>query len=150
MRRSRGLAVSFLVRRNLAAASVSHTAAAELLGVSRQRFEKLLDEGLLQAGDLLALEDMAPGLIAEWLKGKFKVTPERAAGTPRDIMGELGDVMASVGVLAAETAKALEGGITHAEAQGIVRGCEAIRREVGELEGAVNAARVGPPVRSLR
>jgi plasmid maintenance system antidote protein VapI len=150
MRRTRGLAVSFLVRRKLAEASVSHTAAAEVLGVSRQRFERLLDEGLLAAGDLLALEDVAGGIVADWLKGRFKVTPERAAGTPRDIMGELGDVMASVGGLVAETTRALADGITHAEAAGIVRGCEAIRREVGELEGAVNAAVVVPPVRGLR
>jgi hypothetical protein len=149
MRRSRGLAVSFLVRRKLAEASVSHTAAAEVLGVSRQRFERLLDEGLLGAGDLLEIEGIVPGVIADWLKGKYRVTPERAPGTARDILGELGDVMAKVGALAGEATAAIADGVTPAEAAAVVKRCDEIRTEVGQLEAAVMSSVVTPLRRGM-
>jgi hypothetical protein len=144
MRRTRGLSLSFIVRQKLAEASVSHTAAADALGVSRQRFERLLDDGTLQPGDLLELEGLAPGILASWLKGRFRVTPEAAAGTPRDVLGELGDVMGRVGALTGEITGALGGGIDSVEAGRIGNVLEQVRRELGQLEAAVGAAVVVP------
>lgn len=139
-RRARGLAVSFLVRRKLAEASCSHTRAAEAIGVSRQRLEVLLDEGLLQADDLVCLEPLAPGLLGAWGSGRgLSVTPERHSGTATDILAGLAETMARIGALTSETTTALPDGIDRLEAARIGVACEQARRAVNELQARVNA-----------
>lgn len=104
-RRARGLAVSFIVRRKLAEASCSHQRAADVLGISRQRFEAVLDDGTIQADDLLELEPVAPGLVAAWAARKqLRVSPERESGTATDILTGLAEIQIRVGALTSETA----------------------------------------------
>lgn len=140
----RARAVCYLVRRLLAEASVSDTAAAAQLGRSRQRFEHQLTEGRLYLDDLLALEPLIPGLAAELLAPLgLRVIPDRAAGSVTDILAALGAVMQGAGATAATTAAALPDGIDGVEAQAIDKECRQIIAALGTLQASVAAAVVG-------
>lgn len=143
-RRARGLQVSFIVRRKLAEASCSHQRAADVLGISRQRFEQILDDGTIQADDIPILEPVAPGLIAAWAaRYDYAVTPERKTGSALDVLTGLAEIQAKVGALTSETAIAIPDGIDRREAARIGMACEQTRRAVNELQARVDAGVVG-------
>lgn len=143
-RRARGLQVAFIVRQKLAEHSISHQRAADVLGISRQRFETVLDDGTIQADDLLELEGVAPGIVAAWAARKqLRVSPERTSGTATDILTGLAETMARVGALTSETTTALPDGIDRREAARIGLACEQTRRAVTELQARVDAGVVG-------
>lgn len=143
-RRARGLQVSFIVRRKLAEASCSHQRAADVLGISRQRFEQILDDGTVQYEDIPMLETVAPGLMAACAaRHGYRVVPERESGTATDILAGLAETMARVGALTSETTAALPDGIDRREAARIGMACEQTRRAVNELQARVDASVVG-------
>lgn len=137
----RARAVAFLVRRLMAEHRVSDTDLAEKLGRSRQRVEKQLSEGRLYLDDLLVLERMLPGLMAELASPiGMRVSPDLGVGSARDLIAAIGDVIQGVGATASTTAAAMPDGIDGPEALAIGKQIRRAISALGTLEASVAAA----------
>lgn len=131
-----------LVQRVQAEASLTNTAVAEHLGISRQLYErKLHGEASFNAQEILALFQVMPLLLGE-LAAAYgqRVMPAQAAGTMESILSGLGDMMGALSRVTETTTGALPGGLDGAEATRIEGACKQLVREIGEFQAAVAAS----------
>lgn len=145
-RRRRAQALEVVVRRLQSESAVSWETIADALGISRTALMKALERGLLRASDLVILDALLPGVLAELARGRGqRLLPDvTSRATQEDVLQAATATLGQAADVVRETTKALAGGISDGEARLIGREiCEA-REAMNELEARVEAAVVTP------
>ncbi len=146
-----------VVRRLMVDRDLDDAQVARILGVSPQRFNRMMKPGertFISLGDVLLLSELLGGedaFLGELAaaRGRRLVAEAPAEASGGDVLSATAAVMATASALVTTATEAAANGVTPERARIVTRDGEAVRRAVGRLDAVVSVAVVEPvsPIR---